>query len=94
MTPKVIQVIQSETIRGDGRVTVMRPVIQYYTLDGEFLAENDPLAGKSDSTTGIDNRSPAYWRNKLEHDQSRDVRATTDPVEGDYRVGAHPGVPC
>lgn len=40
--PKVMQVIQSEVIRGDGHGTVLRKVVQYHTMEGELLAENDP----------------------------------------------------
>lgn len=41
---KVIQVIEVETGRGKGTEDdVMRRVIQYWTLDGELLAEHDPL---------------------------------------------------
>lgn len=43
---KVIQVIATEVIRGDGKETIMRGVMQYWGLDGALLAENDPCAGK------------------------------------------------
>ncbi len=39
---RVIQVIQSETLRGNGITTVMRAVTQYWSLDGDLLAEIDP----------------------------------------------------
>ncbi len=42
--PKVIQVIVSEVLRGRGlEEDVARTVIQYHTLEGEFLAELDPM---------------------------------------------------
>lgn len=41
---KVIQVIESETLRGNGSTTIMRGVKQYWTLDGDLLAEVDPCA--------------------------------------------------
>jgi hypothetical protein len=42
---KVIQVIEVELLRGKGTEdSVMRGVTQYWSLDGELLAENDPLA--------------------------------------------------
>ena len=42
--PRVIQVIQTEEQRGDGtQESPLRQVSQYYTLEGEFLAEDDPL---------------------------------------------------
>lgn len=41
---KVIQVIEVEITRGKGTEdSVMRGVTQYWSLDGELLAENDPL---------------------------------------------------
>ena len=42
---KVIQVIEVEVMRGKGTEdSVLRGVMQYWSLDGELLAENDPLA--------------------------------------------------
>jgi hypothetical protein len=50
--PRVIQVIESERVRGCGgsnacRMThqheVVRLVVQYYSLDGAFLAERDDV---------------------------------------------------
>lgn len=39
---QVIRVIRTElALRGDGKESPMRRVIQYWTLDGEFLAEVD-----------------------------------------------------
>ena len=61
--PRVIQVIESETRRGcghlDGRCgwnfkhthETMRIVIQYHTLDGEFLAERDHWQEEQDATS-------------------------------------------
>lgn len=41
--PKVIQVIESDIYRGKGTEgSPGRRVTQYHTLDGVFLAENDP----------------------------------------------------
>ena len=41
---RVIQVIEVEVTRGKGTEdSVMRGVTQYWSLDGELLAENDPL---------------------------------------------------
>jgi hypothetical protein len=40
--PKVIQVIQSQVLRGKGKSgDPVRLVDQYHTLDGTFLAEDD-----------------------------------------------------
>lgn len=40
---KVMQVIQAEVLRGEGTIAdVHRKVVQYFTVDGTFLAENDP----------------------------------------------------
>lgn len=40
---KVIQVIETDTLRGKGvEGDVYRRVMQYWTFDGELLAENDP----------------------------------------------------
>lgn len=41
---KVIQVIETEITRGKGvEGDVYRRVMQYWTFDGELLAENDPV---------------------------------------------------
>lgn len=41
--PRVIEVIESQVYRGEGDPhDPCRIVIQYHTLEGEFLAENDP----------------------------------------------------
>jgi hypothetical protein len=41
--PKLISVIESEICRGKGTaVSPYRTVRQYYSPEGEFLAENDP----------------------------------------------------
>lgn len=41
--PRVIQVIESEVCRGKGKDgSSMRAVTQYHTIDGDFLAEDDP----------------------------------------------------
>lgn len=45
--PKVIQVIESREVRGDGKDVVLRAVTQYHTLEGEFLAEYDPCPQES-----------------------------------------------
>lgn len=43
--PRVIQVIESEISRGEGiRSNPHRTVVQYHTLDGEWLAETDVWA--------------------------------------------------
>ncbi len=39
---RVIKVIESALIRGDGKDTMQRVVTQYHDLDGRFLAEFDP----------------------------------------------------
>ncbi len=42
---RVIQVIETEAMRGRGtNAEPVRRVKQYWTLEGEFLAENDPAA--------------------------------------------------
>ncbi len=47
--PRVIEVIETTVSRGKGTESDMcRSVLQYHTADGEFLAENDPCAGKVD----------------------------------------------
>jgi len=41
--PRVMKVIQSEIVRGDGTPTnISRMVTQYFTLNGKLLAEHDP----------------------------------------------------
>ena len=43
MNPKLILVIESSICRGKGtKEDPCRTVNQYYTLDGQLLAENDP----------------------------------------------------
>lgn len=44
MSAKVIQVIESQIERGDGKENCFRQVTQYYDFDGNLLAENDPCA--------------------------------------------------
>ena len=46
---KVIQVIETMQTRGNGVTTVMRGVKQYWSLDGELLAEVDPCPGESEN---------------------------------------------
>lgn len=55
--PRVIQVIEVETTRGTGETPadMCRIVRQYFTLDGEFLAENDPIpSGIRIQAEGVD----------------------------------------
>lgn len=41
---KVMQVIRTTNLRrGDGKTTPIRCITQYWSLDGELLAEVDPL---------------------------------------------------
>jgi hypothetical protein len=40
--PKMISVIESSVLRGNGKDDPLRGVRQYHTPDGEFLAEYDP----------------------------------------------------
>lgn len=49
---KVIQVIETEEKRGEGIADdPIRCVMQYWSLDGELLAENDPLKAGRPSPT-------------------------------------------
>ena len=52
---RVIQVIETKAMRGSGTPKQpIREVIQYWSFDGELLAENDPLGhftGGTDSTS-------------------------------------------
>lgn len=42
---RVIQVIETESIRGNGtNEDKCRPIKQYWNFDGNLLAENDPCA--------------------------------------------------
>lgn len=47
--PRVIQVIEAQETRGSGknRSDPCRIVMQYFTLEGVLLAENDPCADLS-----------------------------------------------
>lgn len=50
---RVVQVIETTlTRRGDGRDTVLRVVKQYWSFEGELLAENDPCAGDDSAVRG------------------------------------------
>jgi hypothetical protein len=40
---RVIQVIETTAMRGDGKETVLRLVTQYWSLDSQLLAEKDPV---------------------------------------------------
>jgi len=48
--PRVIQVIESDEVRGSGRdhTDTLRRVTQYHTLEGELLAEKDPWLSHND----------------------------------------------
>lgn len=56
MTARLIQVIQTDLlVRGKGTEDdPMRRITQYYSIDGELLAENDPLL----DTTPVCNHPP------------------------------------
>lgn len=43
----VMQVIAVRFALGNGVTTPYRGVMRYYSMDGELLAEHDPLAGKA-----------------------------------------------
>lgn len=46
---RVIQVIETKSIRGDGAANdVCRIVTQYWDFDGNLLAENDPCITESE----------------------------------------------
>ena len=48
---RVIQVIETVKKRGKGtREDVVRNVVQYWSLEGELLAENDPVLDGIDRT--------------------------------------------
>lgn len=40
---RIIEVIETVSIRGNGVDTVLREVIQYWNKDGVLLAEKDPI---------------------------------------------------
>jgi hypothetical protein len=42
---KLVQVIEVEVSRGDGRERPIRRVTQYWSADGILLAEDDPQVG-------------------------------------------------
>ena len=49
--PKIIQVIESYITRGSGdKPNTSRRVRQYFTIDGEFLAEHDPITDVHDGS--------------------------------------------
>ncbi len=39
---KIIEVIETKILKGDGEKTPIRKVVQYWDQDGELLAERDP----------------------------------------------------
>jgi hypothetical protein len=41
---KVVEVIRTVSIRGNGVDSVLREVVQYWDKDGALLTESDPLA--------------------------------------------------
>ncbi len=43
---KVIEVIETIALRGDGENTIVRLVTQYWSKEGKLLDENDPCANK------------------------------------------------
>jgi hypothetical protein len=45
---KVIEVIETFSVRGNGVDSVFREVIQYWSKDGKLLAENDPCSKQKD----------------------------------------------
>lgn len=48
----VMQVIRTTNARrGDGTITPIRAITQFWSMDGELLAEVDPLAGLVSSAT-------------------------------------------
>ncbi len=55
---RVIQVIETEQMRGNGRTTVMRRVKQYWSLEGELLAEVDPCPGNSENVADGEKQPP------------------------------------
>lgn len=58
---KVIQVIETETVRGKGvEGNIFRRVMQYWTFDGELLAENDPCI--TDASTPANVQGAALLR--------------------------------
>lgn len=51
--PRVIQVIESTELRGNGsEQDPFVEVVQYHTLEGEFLAENNPHDPQPSSKRG------------------------------------------
>ncbi len=42
MKAKVIKVIRTEIIKGNGKESPVRTVIQYWTLNGKLIVEFDP----------------------------------------------------
>lgn len=49
--PRVIEVIESQTVRGKGvEGDPIRTVVQYHTKDGELLAERDSLQAAAANT--------------------------------------------
>ena len=57
ISAKTIALIETVSLRGDGKETILREVKQYWDFEGKLVAENDPCAGK-DSAKDYEDRHP------------------------------------
>ena len=47
---RVVEVIETRSLRGEGTENdLCREVVQYWSFDGELLAENDPCSIKNET---------------------------------------------
>jgi hypothetical protein len=87
VTAKVIQVIETTEKRGSGKdeSSPIRGVTQYWSLDGELLAENDPYAGGLKFSTETMAGDPALYENP--RGERLEFLANFAPIDiVDYRV--------
>lgn len=54
MSAQVMQVIRTDIeLRGDGKTDPYRRIFQYWSVDGELLAEVDPLVSGQESSRPV-----------------------------------------
>ena len=82
MSARVMQVIQTETMRGKGIAPddPCRTVIQYYTFDGELLAERDEWKEEQELLGWKEEQEQTLW--KVEHRTPCDLcGCTIEPAQ-------------
>lgn len=72
---RVIQVIETKALRGSGdsEADMCRNVTQYWSLDGEFLVENDPCETEIKLEKSLRTKDKVHEIQPLEDDASESV---------------------